>query len=692
MRSPFKQTNISSLSLEGMEKPVRSFKSFVKSVPPNPGSPAIYKPLPPTPSPPGEPTSPPESIASPPTTPGRTSSVASWKAPADWFNSAPIREDSFPTPPISASREYSPLLPEPSPDPSDKYMELHAAQSGLLTPPQSRLMPIYERSNRDLGPPRTPPRSPLPIPPKSTLRAEVKKPLPSPNTHDAISDNKSGAATAGSTASDSNQRVASPAQSTTSRASDNATDEKTYLNVEVYQASPPRSPDQGRPDRQYMRGKKLRALNKGNPLSDNSWEDPDMDEKTRQLSFSQDYHDLLVDQYQEMSVRPEEILRDHTTQPQYNFSNPKRVSRHASDDHELVPQPLAWRKESSAATSRSASWTGNNSAMPNAELAENKKKQRLSGKISTWVPHRLSVGPKRSPSTRQGSRSSGKPSIDDDRIRNSSVVSNGAIPRRLSNSRVDREVDNDLRFSMFFPPSKPIRFGRKGAKVHETPKTDAAPPMPLVPSVSAQQMSAPIMRLPGGLTVIKTPPPLLKSEEVSIIEASSTGDPRPSMSLPGSASVSENAHSPISNPSERRFSYNSQQSAQNTSRGPAVQSRFRVSMGSAHSHHSNSSSHPLAQETSQTQDSQSFFDIRRRSSGDPDAAWRKPGFLEKAREARRRHNRQLRQQRLKNSIKVLGPTDPGVVAGYVKRDERQAGQIEVGDNGRLPGYLVSGSM
>jgi hypothetical protein len=603
------------------------------------------------------------------------------------------------------SREYSPLLPEPSPDPSDKYMELRAAQSGLSPPQQSRLMPIYERSNHDLGPPRSPPRSPLPIPPKSTLRAEVKEPLSASNVHDATSYYQPDDLAAGSNTLDIDPRVTSPVQSTTSRTPDSPTNRKAYaslgigssreqstkLDLELNQTSPPQSPDQGRPDRQYLRGKKLRALNKGSPLSDNSWEDPDMDERTRQLSFSQDYHDLLVDQYQELSVRPDEVLRDPPTQPQYNFSNPTRTSRHTSGEHELVPPPLTWRKESSAPTSRSASRTGNDSATANngiVEKTDNKRKQRLSGKFPNWVPHRLSVGPKPSSSTRQDSRSSGKASMDDDGMRNGSVATGGTKSRHLSSPRVDKEITDDLRFSMFFPPSKPIRFGKKGPKGHDTSK-DAVPA--LVPSVSAQQMSAPIVRLPGGLAVIKTAPPILKSEEASTVEPSSAGEPRPSMSLPGSGSASENAQSPISNPSERRFSYNSHQSAPNASRGPAVQSQSRISMGSAHSQQSNGSTHPSTQETSQSLDSQNFFDMRRRSSGDPDAAWRRPGFLEKAREARRRHNRQLRQQRLKNSIKVLGPTDPGVVVpGYVGRDGRQIGQVEIGENGRMPGYLVGG--
>jgi len=61
----------------------------------------------------------------------------------------------------------------------------------------------------------------------------------------------------------------------------------------------------------------------------------------------------------------------------------------------------------------------------------------------------------------------------------------------------------------------------------------------------------------------------------------------------------------------------------------------------------------------------------------------KTNIIEKAKEARRRHYKQARQERLKQSIKVLGPTDPGVVA-YV------GGRISEDSNvdERSPGYMA----
>lgn len=47
------------------------------------------------------------------------------------------------------------------------------------------------------------------------------------------------------------------------------------------------------------------------------------------------------------------------------------------------------------------------------------------------------------------------------------------------------------------------------------------------------------------------------------------------------------------------------------------------------------------------------------------------GIMDKARDARdawKRFQRDARQEKLKQSIRVLGPTDPAVVSGYVRSE------------------------
>jgi hypothetical protein len=87
------------------------------------------------------------------------------------------------------------------------------------------------------------------------------------------------------------------------------------------------------------------------------------------------------------------------------------------------------------------------------------------------------------------------------------------------------------------------------------------------------------------------------------------------------------------------------------------------------------------------------------SGGDAQSPSQKPGFMEKSRKARQVHRKEVRQERLKKSIKVLGSMDPGAVSGgYVrgevdKRERREAEEEERADSdveGRLPGYLVGG--
>ncbi|KAF2636374.1 hypothetical protein P280DRAFT_156710 [Massarina eburnea CBS 473.64] len=700
MRSPFIQNNISSSSLEGMERPIRSFKSFIKTVPPHPQ--AVEKPLPPTPPPKLSPSkttpSPPRSTPSPTSPVGRDSSVASWRAPVDWFQDTS-------TPPALATRTYSPLLPDPSPN-------INMEPTSYLGE-TSRLVPIYERpqSYTDLGPPpRSPPRTPLPAPPPWTLNGRTKEnPL-------ASADNSRSSSSAGPVGSkvlyesDLRYRTASPSDSNhTSVTSNASTKEKAFSSLGIgsprqktailedrpYDPESTSPMERTRADRQYLRGKKLRSLNKGNPLADDSWEDTEMDDKTRMLSFAQDYHDLLVDQYQEMNVRPAEVSRSggphqvSEAQLERPSQNP-RTPPPPKDHDELYPQPLSWSKNSNASSPagspqhpsspRTRSQENVNDNSPSSGTKESKHKR-----ITSWVPHRLSVVQARRRSSAE-SRSTAK------------------RQKQIPDAEVDKVLKEDLRFSMFFPPSKSLKFLKK-SKDHNITPPSKAPPL----ATSPGQSTTPLIRLPGGLAVVRhTPSPSAapKSETASVTETSPIS---PSSSHPSSD---------FSPRSENRSSFNSRHSNP-VNPGIAVRSTYRTSAGSSYSKRSSASQtpHPLATEMSVTQQPTQTPPpppIPSSSVSSPPLspdAWKrlknhtgvdlhayKSGFVEKAREARRRHHKEARQERLKRSIKVLGPTDPGVVSGYVKRevarredsDEGRAdSDVEGSVSGRLPGYLVA---
>ncbi|KAF1959337.1 hypothetical protein CC80DRAFT_585777 [Byssothecium circinans] len=717
MSSPFTQENISSSSLEGMERPIRSFKSFIKTAPPIPRP--LGKPLPPTPSPRPSFSPPSSTISAPaPTSPaGRHSSVLSWRAPVDWSET-----DASPG---LIARTYSPLLPDPSPELSNTADEPSSSMGDM-----PRLVPIYERpqSYVDLGPPpRSPPRSPLPAPPTWTLNGTTKeipvvKHLPSAN-HKHNSSTVPARNMAGYK-SDLRYPAASPGNSVhisvTSKAS---TKEKAFASLGI--GSPrqqtailedrPHDPEsippmeRTRADRQYLRGKKLRALNKGSPLADDSWEDTEMDDKTRMLSFSQDYHDLLVDQYQEMNVRAEEIMRSvgpHQVNVEGESSWP---TLQPQDGEHLYPQPLSWSNNSTASSPPSS--PRRSSFLHKQSQDETSQRSISAGpkdskhkRISSWVPHRLSVVQARR-----------RPSPGTDRWPNQPAP---PLQKHIPEDVVDDKTKDDLRFSLFFPPSKSIGFGKKS-------KDNNTSPSPKAPPLAASPPSAtPLMRLPGGLAVVRhSPSPAPKSETASMTELSPT-------------SANDSDYSPRS---ENRSSFSSRMSNSPIALGVAVRNTYRSSGGSYYSKRSSGSNtspqHPLATElanpyqtpppllppppsapqtpptlpspsaSSPTLSPNAWKRLRGRSIGSSGSeSSLRPSFLAKAKEARKRHYREARQERLKKSIKVLGPTDPGVVSGYVSGGggrvsaEEDKGRADsdgdggvvggVGVRGRVPGYLT----
>ncbi|KAL1603939.1 hypothetical protein SLS60_005531 [Paraconiothyrium brasiliense] len=662
MRAHFRQRNISSASLEGMERPVRSFKSFVQTAPPNPTD--TDKALPLTPAPwdradsdrARTPT--PPSADFPPLSRERISRTASWKAPAEWYDDSPSgRSTHTPspvlTPVTSAPRFFSPLLPEPSP-PLYGMAESTTWPTSSSPPPVNRLLPIYERrgDSPDYGPPGTPPRTPLPATPPSDNRY-IENILPpelgranSPRSREVVG---------------ANARVQAIFRS-------ESTKEKAYASLGLELPSK-LSRDGKRPDREYLRGKKIRALQKGNPLADDSWEDEDMDDMTRALSFSQDYHDLLADQYQELSVRKEEVLNSGGAQQVYEaqiYEARFVESMHSipPQDREVVPTPLTWRKSPAPSTPRSHSRDGA-TEQPSSPGQKSKHKR-----LSSLFNHHIGT-------------------YDSSREDLSKKERRPSKSNRNHETQGDKAPEDDLRFSKFFPSNKPIKLGKKQKKTTaaKAPSASSSPPQP-----------SPMFRLPGGLAVVRnhSPSPSPRSDVLSDKSPTSTHTRGSSQNGSDYSHTTSNACSP----------YQSNESPTTTNMPIAMQSAYRTSGGSSYSHHSNTG-HPLVLEASPPPPPPpplvlssslplspplSPETLNRNRSQEKDAEHHryKPNFIEKAREARRRRLTEARQDRLKRSIKVLGPTDPGVAqAGYVKSEERFA-QCESDLEGRLPGYMAGG--
>jgi hypothetical protein len=128
--------------------PVQTLKSFMRTVPPNPGA-ENDKPLPPAPK---------RSQTLSPLLPSPSVNLAesAWRAPTEWDNPSPPSQ--IPTTSIFTVHSYSPLIPEPSPGLSSMQTESNAWPFETSMPQHPRLDPIRERSKSR---PSTPPRNPL---------------------------------------------------------------------------------------------------------------------------------------------------------------------------------------------------------------------------------------------------------------------------------------------------------------------------------------------------------------------------------------------------------------------------------------------------------------------------------------------------------------------------------------------------
>jgi hypothetical protein len=65
--------------------------------------------------------------------------------------------------------------------------------------------------------------------------------------------------------------------------------------------------------------------------------------------------------------------------------------------------------------------------------------------------------------------------------------------------------------------------------------------------------------------------------------------------------------------------------------------------------------------------------------------------VNKARDVRgawRKHQKEVKHDKLKQSITVLGPTDPTMATKYIRRQGRRPEGEDVGSR-RMPGYMVT---
>jgi hypothetical protein len=665
-------------SLRGMEQPVRSFKSFIRSAPPHRG-PNSEKPLPLVPALQEKPKKK-TSLPSSPRPPIRSFSVSSWKAPAAWDDpGTPDPETETST--FSTYRRYAPLLPESSPSLYDSE-EQSPWPIKSSSARQSFLAPITEQDDY------------LPLP--SPFSAIYASPLSIPiskseqDLRKAIPDMSTSATQAITTVPSSlaHPNITSVTPDLTKKqgfaSPDIQSDKDAHTISEHRPAQPEDSGDLG--ITLLLRSKNLQQQNQDSSKFQEISSDINMDERLQKLDVSQEYHNVLADQYHE----------DHTDYPMADGLRSKEPSNSAvasfkspPKDQELIPRPLSWRKDSSGSSLRGSNphITGNATSLPNS-----RKRYR---KVPAWMRFH------------QPSQAHSRLDLNDDQPKHARQL---AAPTR-----------KETQLSNLIPHVKGLR-----PNLHRTRRTyesagrhsQAIPHRSTSPFIYPPlEQPTPLLRLPGGLALVRqSRTPTQNSRYASSFNVS------PSLNQPHATTNTCSHGSDIYPTVKRPSSKNSQYSDAPVAPAASGIKRLRTSLNSlpsrqSHSNTSSSPTSPLAHEISfprtppPVPHHPSSLAVRSKLSHESEATCvdeladsatddepRKHGvhvgILDRARDARqawKRHHNHAKHEKLKKSIRVLGPTDPGVAAAYVRREGMVSDDDRV-HGSRMPGYLGAGPL
>ncbi|KAF3051957.1 hypothetical protein E8E11_008707 [Didymella keratinophila] len=434
--------------------------------------------------------------------------------------------------------------------------------------------------------------------------------------------------------------------------------------------------DDSHPD---LQGDKLTIYRKDDILADDSPvspEETEMSDRMQALSLAQDYHNMLADR----------------SCGDYDEAEPPRTP---PKDQGFTPQPLAWNKGGNTLPA-------DPSQRPSLPLTTSSGRYKNIRKMSSWVNHRF-----------------GKDSQTDINTRSSSdpgVFSNTQLPE----SEVDTHLKHDARLANIVQHGKELfsrRILRKDSgpnsqMVISLPGSQQYEQTPQEPSIHSApfKMATPLFRLPGGLAVVRQSP--LSTPRPQTV-GGSPSSPFSDLSWPDF---------PVSSPFRRDFSrrsscHSTSSPQQSSNPFAAMKHKFSSPMGSPLVMRSFSySTTSLA--TQQLQDDLSSPytppQPRRRSHnvGSPltvppashsnkveeqsedviERAASKLNLFEKAKNARdawKKQQKDAKNEKIKQSIKLVGPADARDVAGYIKCavDGRQSGDSGIGE-GRLPGQMV----
>jgi hypothetical protein len=703
--SPFsgEQLSIPPSSLQGMERPVRSFKSFIRTAPPHSGLDG-NKPLPPTPTSPTSAVGPESNIfaQSTQTTSDQDNTTALWRPPAAWHDLSTLKQDCQ-TSPLFTTRNYTPLLPEPSPD--------------ILDGPEPRLWPFTFSNPRH-----------------SNLESidESNICIPSPPLHRASS---SGSATNISTASsspahsnmqyntenaDSSSRISEkpaihntpvlPSSDAVLRVSNLSTKQKAFASLgmdtrDLDTMQEHWSGAQPTEDSRLillMRGKRLaQSPSRSDSNLGESSDENYTNEKVQQLGFHQDYHN-------------ESTLHHIASKESLQVAAKSRPNQ-SSYEYGMNPPPLDWRKNTGSPAP--SNYTSNSHKEERPYLESRRRYRKMASWTHTDKQAQISE-PSNLDNSEQASFTNASAASNAWASKNTSTVS---IRKQITEVGVSRPKKKDLHFADLIPQVKDFISTTKRAQMHDNAISGAlGSTSPLLSSSSGP--AVPLFRLPGGLAIVRqlpTPPPPLRS-------TSALDMPQPVQSKHW------NSHSDFSAygyPPKQRSSLYSQQKESPVAPAVAIDrsSATSISFVPSPQSQSNTSSPPTSPPAHEIalprippprlrttspllprapppsfspwskKSEESVQDEDRADSAIEEEPPRRRSFhvgiFDRARDAReawKKHNRDAKHAKLKKSIRILGPTDPTVVAQYVKREGRMPAADGRGDGSRVPGYMVAG--
>ena len=663
--------------LGGMERPVRSFKSFIRIAPPRASA---DKPLPPIPvyaQEAGSTDSPSSSINY---LPSPSSGYSLWKPPSAWDT-----DESYQAPSDSpfTIREYSPLLPEPPEDIAEMQADPDLWQQHNRTFQQTHLDPIHERAVITPAiPARNPSRLSFGRDSRDTLPSissrysfsmhnerlhegkgyetalggPLESHLPFPvdlmsALSDAAMENKASNSLA--TGTSSNQGMIWGAQHQRSQ-SDNGTYQDQQDNM-------------------------LTKLKRGGNVPGGSFanlENSEYRAESQAFSFAQDYHAILPDPY----------FNNGDESPQ---DKPPEVP---PKDQDITPRPLTWSKVSTPSPSADSSQRLERPRFLPYSSSGGIKGMRQMG---SWVNHQF----RKMSHVGHGQRPASEPGM--------------AVYSQLPEPEIERDSHHEVRLANVYENSKSMmsrpflhrQSQTKKPLVISNPIPQHDPYDYTKPSISTTpfELTTTVLRLPGGLTVVRptprpTPQPQTTDSPTSSLSDLSWPDFPASSPFRVDFSCRSSWQSAQSRPQTRTSSLFGLHCSSPVPRAPSAPrsySHSTVELGTAAqdaatpsgAHTTRRRSHNIGSPLAALPSSPSMDQLPAEVPCEGD---RKLGLFERAkhvREAWKMHQKEVKKEKMKQSIRLVGPADAQDIAGYIKCavDGRSSG-----DSGVAERWLAGG--